>query len=88
MRATFAPYYTPQNIMTALTKKELANAYKISVKTLCRRLKSIQDIPFKKTDKILYPHQLEVVFSTFGNPYVSGQMQTETDRNGHKRTRM
>lgn len=56
----------PHNF-SAKTKKELANAYKISVKTLMRKVKPLSiDVP----GQMIYPKQLEIIFTSLGNPYL------------------
>lgn len=56
----------PNTTPKTLTKKEVANAFKISVKTLSRRLKKVGVAV--STEKNLYPEQLQLLFATFGNP--------------------
>lgn len=73
---------TPQS---AKSKKELAAAYNISVKTLKRKLERHNiDAP----GQMIYPATLTQVYMLLGNPFSpieNGQKRTITDRSGQHR---
>jgi hypothetical protein len=51
-----------------LTRKQLAELYSISIKTLNRKIKSIPGYDYKPGIRIFFPRDIEVIFNYLGKP--------------------
>lgn len=56
-----------------LTRKELANAYGISIRTMYNRLKSLG---FDNHRQLLSPNDINLIFEKFGMPTISRDSQS------------